>query len=90
MNNRPNFLGIGAPKCGTTWLSSILMMHSNTFMAHEKKLLYFSDKFSLGENWYWNRFFDADNEKAVGEFSVNYMHKSNVPAKRIFVNVQGL
>ena len=23
----PNFLGIGAPKCGTTWLSEVLRKH---------------------------------------------------------------
>lgn len=32
----PNFLGIGAPKCGTTWLSEVLRRHPDFYMAHGK------------------------------------------------------
>ncbi|MFT7221694.1 MAG: hypothetical protein ACI8Z1_003316 [Candidatus Azotimanducaceae bacterium] len=35
---RPNLLCIGAPKCGTTWLSGLLAAHSQTFIPPQKEL----------------------------------------------------
>lgn len=83
MSIRPNFLGIGAPKCGTTWLANLLSVHPEVFMADAKELLYFSDRNHLGERWYLNHFATAAGKKAIGEFSVNYMHQSQLPASRI-------
>ena len=50
---KPNFLGIGAPKCGTTWLSEVLRKHPEIFVAHGKELVYFASEkqFGKGENW---------------------------------------
>jgi len=79
----PDFIGIGAPKCGTTWLSNILLLHPEIFVAHKKEVLFFSDKFDKGCSWYLDHFLEGANKKSIGEFSVNYMHSSGLPAKKM-------
>lgn len=37
----PTFLGIGAPKCGTTWLYAKLQAHPDVWLAPKKELHYF-------------------------------------------------
>lgn len=83
--NIPNFLGIGAPKCATTWLSEVLRKHPDVYVAHGKELVYFSSgkKFSLGLDWYLNHFNSAAEQHAIGEFSVSYMRNSIIAAQRI-------
>lgn len=44
MNNNhllPDFLGIGAPRSGTTWLAANLRIHPEIWMPHRKELHYF-------------------------------------------------
>ena len=83
--HRPNFLGIGAPKCGTTWLSEVLRSHPSVFMVHEKELVYFSSskKYSKGEEWYLSHFSNVKAETAIGEFSVSYLGEGEIAANRI-------
>jgi len=38
----PHFLGIGAQRCGTTWLHGVLDSHPDVFMAKPKELHYFN------------------------------------------------
>jgi len=82
----PNFIGIGAPKCATTWLSEVLARHPEIFMAHGKELVYFSSekKIDRGIDWYLKHFSGVTNEKAIGEFSVTYMGAGEITAKRIY------
>ena len=82
----PNFLAIGAPKCGTTWLSEVLRKHPDVFIAHGKELVYFASekKFSNGDEWYLDFFTDVSNQSAVGEISVSYMGAGKVAAERIY------
>ena len=82
---KPNFLGIGAPKCGTTWLSEVLRKHPEIFVAHGKELVYFvSEKqFRKGEKWYLDHFSKVTTEPAVGEFSVSYLGGGAATAERI-------
>jgi len=48
----PDFLIIGAQKCGTTSLYAHLMQHPNVSSAFEKEVRYFNDHFDEGVNWY--------------------------------------
>ena len=82
---KPNFLGIGAPKCGTTWLSEVLRKHPEIFVAHGKELVYFvSEKqFRKGERWYLDHFSKVTTESAIGEFSVSYLGGGAATAERI-------
>src|SRR5688572_30664430 len=81
----PNFVGIGAPKSATTWLSEVLRKHPDVFVAHGKELVYFSSqkKFSRGEQWYLSHFTGVTTQTAVGEFSVSYLGGGRVTAERI-------
>lgn len=38
----PDFIGIGAPRSGTTWLAAQLQQHSDVWMPRRKELHYFS------------------------------------------------
>jgi hypothetical protein len=46
-DSHPDFLGIGAPRAGTTWLWAVLRAHSQIWMPPRKELHYFgrSDKY---------------------------------------------
>lgn len=80
---RPNYLGIGAIKAGTTWTADSLAAHPDVFMAHGKELHYFSQNYEKGLEWYLGNF-SAAKEKAVGEYSVTYMDGSERTAQRIY------
>ena len=81
---RPNYLGIGAIKAGTTWASDVLESLPEIFMAHGKELHYFSHNYQNGLDWYLKKFSSARNHSALGEFSVTYMNGSTETAQRIF------
>jgi len=52
MRSLPDFLIIGAQKCGTTSLYAHLMQHANVSRAFEKEVRYFNDHYEDGVNWY--------------------------------------
>jgi hypothetical protein len=93
--SRIDFIGIGAPKCGTTWLSAQLEAHPQVGFAPDKEVYYFSDTilrrmshkelhcFERGESWYQEQFPPATGEVRVrGEFCPNYLY-SEEAADRI-------
>lgn len=80
----PFFLGIGAMKSGTTWISEILRAHPDIFIAHGKELHFFSWGYDRNIDYYLKNFKHSHKYKIVGEFSVSYLMKSNVAAKRIY------
>ena len=70
----PNFLIIGAQKCGTTWLARKLGQHPDVYMAEEE--IHFFDKahnFARGVDWYESRFDAACGQRAVGEKTPDYL-----------------
>lgn len=85
---RPNFLVIGASKCGTTSLCSYLRKHPQIFIPEPKSTWFFQDD-GLYENagWEWySRFFaDGVNAYALGEGTDHYSwrHKNPETAERI-------
>ena len=68
----PDFLIIGAMKCGTTSLYHYLSHHPDIFMPKEKELDYFVEdiRFSKGKEWYSSQF--KEGYKLNGEASPNY------------------
>ena len=46
----PDFIGIGAQKAGTTWLSHNLQLHPNVWMPRNKELHYFDDRINDPRN----------------------------------------
>lgn len=77
----PNFLVIGAAKCGTSSICTLLGRHPEVFMSRPKEIHFF------GRNdpaktfaWYETFFEGAGTSKAVGEGSTSYTHPDIIRA----------
>ncbi len=90
-----DFIGLGAPKCGTTSVAQYLAEHPSISLYPTKELNFFSSENSIhepentayddgGMTLYEQRFIDAgiDFSKVVGEFSTCYFHDKKA-AERI-------
>ena len=80
---KPNFVGVGVIKCGTTWVADVLASHPDVFVAHGKEIHFFSEFHERGIPWYLRHFDGAGDESAVGEYSVSYMDDAEKNAERI-------
>jgi hypothetical protein len=71
----PNFLLIGAQKCGTTWLAAMLAQHPEIFSPETKELHFFdlADHYARGSDWYEAQFEGCAGENAIGEATPNYL-----------------
>jgi hypothetical protein len=82
-----DFIGIGAPKCGTTWLSAQLEAHPQIGFAPDKEVYYFADTimrrlagkelrcFERGEAWYHEQFPALNGTiSSRGEFCPSYLY----------------
>lgn len=78
---RPNFLGIGAQKCATTWLHAILVDHPEVCMGPKKEIDFFSHYYDYGFQWYERRFHCDGERIAVGEVSPSYFHSTQAPRR---------
>jgi len=78
----PNFIGIGAPKAGTTWLARCLGEHPDVFMAAMKETEFWklADAEARLEE-YAAHFHGANGARAVGEYSVRYLSFPGVPER---------
>jgi hypothetical protein len=72
-NFNVDFIGIGAPRSATTWLTECLKQHPEIGFSKVKETKFFSDerKYQKGINYY-SSFFLNDNQ-IIGEFSVQYL-----------------
>lgn len=93
----PNFIGIGAPKAGTTWLFRCLQEHPEIFVALIKEVNFFHyEKIDGRLNEYEEHFSGAAAAVAIGEISVRYLHspraaariKTYIPDARLFVSLR--
>lgn len=78
-DRRPNLLGIGAAKCGTTWLAGVLAHHPDIFVHPQKELnaLVYGDLDDRLEEY--AAYFDQGRTARVRcDFSVRYL--SSLPA----------
>jgi hypothetical protein len=76
-NKLPTFIGIGAPRCGTTWLYENLKGHDNVLVSEIKELCYFMPKSyrsnaPKGIEWYKKHFNVDKKHLAWGEISPRY------------------
>ena len=69
----PDFLIIGAARCGTTSLYEYLVQHPNIVPATGKEVYFFDKKYSKGLNWYRSFF----------PFKSNTIFSSNSAEKKI-------
>lgn len=70
---RPNFVGIGPGKSGTTWLYRVLGAHPEVCVSSAKETLFFETEYHRGEDWYARFFARCDHARAVGEVSNTYV-----------------
>ena len=89
-----DFIGIGAPKCGTTWLSAQLEAHPQIGFAPDKEVYYFADTilrriagkelrcFERGDAWYHEQFPAAAGAVSCrGEFCPAYLYSEEAAAR---------
>lgn len=79
---KPNFLYIGVPRAGSTWLFTMLLEHPEVFVPPAKDIYFFDRYYDKGLGWYLSHFQSAGGYKAVGELSHDY-YFSEVAAERI-------
>jgi hypothetical protein len=86
----PDFFIVGAPKCGTTAMTSYLSQHPDVGMCARKETQYFAtdlyEKFArqpggpwLSETDYLALFESAQQKRRIGEASVWYLYSSAAP-----------
>ncbi|MEO1658743.1 MAG: sulfotransferase domain-containing protein [Pseudomonadota bacterium] len=70
----PDFVVIGAMKCGTSTLAHQLGLQAGVFMTEPKEPNFFSDDaiFAKGMEWYTDLFRDAPEGALLGEASTHY------------------
>lgn len=81
----PTFLGIGAPKAGTTWLYNLLVEHPQVYVSQRlKEVSYFNRNYDRGQAWY-ESFFPDESEAsaycALGEVTPSYLHCEQCPER---------
>jgi len=78
---KPDFLIIGAQKCGTTWLWAVLRDHPEVFLPETKELEFFSYAKSRESDGFGRylatHFAGAGGARAVGEATPSYFWNSN-------------
>lgn len=65
-----NFIGIGAQKCGTTWLQRTLARHPDIAFPGGKEVHFWDQHYARGLDWYRHLF--ADNSKLNGDITPAY------------------
>jgi hypothetical protein len=71
---RPDVLGIGFPRAGTTWLRSLLDQHPDVYLPRLVKELHFFDLyFDRGVRWYESQFAAARPGQRSIEISPSYV-----------------
>ncbi len=81
MNVKPNFIGIGAQKCASSWLYDILADHPEAAVSGKKELDFFSYHYERSYVWYQRQFPDKPAAKATGEISPSYFNEASVPER---------
>jgi hypothetical protein len=70
-----DFVGIGAARSATTWLSDVLAVHPEVFVPSAKELHYFNNerKYRTDLENFWKHFEGADNDQKWGEVTPRYI-----------------
>ena len=83
----PTFLGIGAPRAGTTWLNTLLPSHPDVYTPTLRdEIRFFDQYYERGLGWYETLFPQpehAERYQAIGEISPQYVECADCP-ERIF------
>lgn len=82
-NFKVDFIGIGAPRCATTWIYECLKEHPQICGANKKEVSFFNKerKYNHGIDFYKKFFTECSNDKLRGEFTPSYYSHSKVAAR---------
>lgn len=87
---RPNFLFIGADRCGSKSLHNIFLQHRDCYVPPIADPYFFDKNYHRGFDWYLSLFAQAPaSAAAIGEFSHDYIHSTDA-AKRIAAELPGV
>lgn len=73
----PNFLYIGPPKSGSTWLYGALAQHPDVFVPELKDLYFFDRHYDRSLDWYASQFDGGEKFSAIGEISHDYLYSAD-------------
>ncbi|MEQ9468764.1 MAG: sulfotransferase [Ekhidna sp.] len=94
MSNSPAFIGLGAMRCGSTWIARILEEHPDIYIPTAFKEVHFFDTFyqnpkvrderrrwnyEKGIAWYESMFGEARSQQIFGEITPNYLYDEQAP-----------
>lgn len=86
----PDFVGIGAPRSGTSWLNTLLASHLDVYTPTLRdEINFFDDYYERGLDWYEGLFPDpeaAAGYRAIGEVTPQYLECPECP-ERIFTTL---
>ena len=85
----PNFLYIGAPKAGSSWIFESLLEHPEVYVPIAKDVQFFDLHYDKGLAWYLAFFRAGQGKRAVGELSHDYYLYPEV-AERIRRDLPGV
>lgn len=73
-NFKVDFIGVGFPRCGTTWISKCLEEHPEICFSNKKEVQFFNIDYDYkkGIDYYRSFFNHKKSEKIVGEFTPEY------------------
>ena len=85
-----DFIGVGAPKCGTTWIYKCLDEHPEICMGRPKEIHFFNKdhgfeskqqewQYPKGMDTYWAHFSHCAASSMKGEFSAKYLYDKEAP-----------
>lgn len=78
---KPNFLGIGVMRGGTTWLHEQLKTHKEIYLPELKKEIHFFDRnYQKGKGWY-KKHFQKKGYKRYGEITPAYISTEKTPER---------
>jgi hypothetical protein len=78
MSHETNFLSIGAPRAGSTWIARNIGQHPDIYVHREKELHFFDLHYEKGIQYYEELFSDWSGESAVGKVTPAHFYKPNV------------
>ena len=89
---RPNFVYIGAPRAGSTWMYKALRAHPQVFVPMAKYVKYFHEPEEKRRSMEWYESFFADatpEQRAIGELTPGYLY-SDMALTRIAEELPGV
>lgn len=93
MKQNVDFVGIGAARCGTSWIANVLRAHPGICISEPKEIRYFNrhempvgsmrgklnPNFDRSMDWYLRRFSHVKSGQICGEFSPVYLADARAP-----------